>query len=292
MNGRGFTLIEMIMVIVLMGAMTLLAGPLLIQPFKHYFSSQSRLALAQEAELLSQQIELALDASVPNSYRLLGDHSLEWLSLDRHSGPSYGLYRHQDSPWGEGLNLAADWQFDALGSLSQSPTSSLRMVVHPLGQGVLDAWQQSTDQGPLAMIAELQPQILCDCGDCNLCPVTRVCLRQNCASGSPSLHQFTEYGAWPMGTRFYLSTGPAGLSCSDQGLKLYQGYASVDAGQSLEMRASAQGALLSPWVSECQMQLYPGNSLRPPQFELRLQLQSPEGESLSLIYQRALSHAP
>lgn len=118
---HGFTLIEMIMVIVLMGALAVMGTALLVEPFRAFNAIQRRTAMVDTADtalsLMTREARLAL----PNSVRIRNDGTRTAFEFLRTL--TGGRYRAEPTGTGAGdvldFTLAAD-SFDVLGGLAQA----------------------------------------------------------------------------------------------------------------------------------------------------------------------------
>lgn len=120
-QNRGFTLIELILVVVLIGALSLLSMALIVEPFRAFEDVSRRSRLVDTAQgalsLMTRETRLAL----PNSLRITTGGSRTALEFLRTS--TGGRYRARPDGTGAGnvLDFTADaGTFDVLGGLALS----------------------------------------------------------------------------------------------------------------------------------------------------------------------------
>jgi MSHA biogenesis protein MshO len=71
-RARGFTLIEMVIVITMTGVLAAIAGVFIVQPVQGYLSTAARAALVDQADLALRRIGRDLRIALPNSVRVTG----------------------------------------------------------------------------------------------------------------------------------------------------------------------------------------------------------------------------
>lgn len=117
-RNAGFTLIEVITVIVLIGALAALGGVFIAGPFQAVDDMRRRAGLVDEAQLVIDRIAREVRTALPNSVRIGGGGTaLEFVStLDG------GRYRRRQAPGGTGEPLnrtQSSDTFDVLGGLPE-----------------------------------------------------------------------------------------------------------------------------------------------------------------------------
>ncbi|RRJ83524.1 type II secretion system protein [Aestuariirhabdus litorea] len=126
---RGFTLIEMVMVIALSGAVLALVSTVLTRPMEHYVDSARRAELVDVAESALQIMARDVRSALPNSLRVSSGRALEMVNVV--AGARYRA-EPDGSGGGDPLDFAApDGGFDVLGTLSVPPGG--RLVIYNLG---------------------------------------------------------------------------------------------------------------------------------------------------------------
>jgi MSHA biogenesis protein MshO len=112
----GFTLIELVMVIVILGAVGSMASVFMKGPIDAYFASARRAALTDVADTTVRRMARDIRKALPNSIRLVGTQCIEFIPTR-----TGGRYREQDATPGDGTSLgftAPDLSFNMLGGNS------------------------------------------------------------------------------------------------------------------------------------------------------------------------------
>jgi MSHA biogenesis protein MshO len=133
----GFTLIELITVIVIIGILASLTTKLLIYPIQSYLTLQSRNMVADTAVSAFQMMQRDIRRALPNSIRV----SSNGLAIELLHTSDGGRYRaYLGTSGGNILDFTqADTQFDVIGSLSAAPTSG-SVVVYNLNELTSNAY--------------------------------------------------------------------------------------------------------------------------------------------------------
>ncbi|MEI8159034.1 MAG: prepilin-type N-terminal cleavage/methylation domain-containing protein [Burkholderiales bacterium] len=145
---RGFTLVELIMVIVLMGVIGGIMSVFIRGPIDAYISAGRRAALTDVADTTARRIARDIRRALPNSIRPNGANCLEFIPTK-----TGGRYRVQDNLAGDSLDFAiSDTTFNRLGSNSALPASQQiaqndLIVVYNLGIAGADAYDVTTALG-------------------------------------------------------------------------------------------------------------------------------------------------
>ena len=139
---RGFTLIELIMVIVIMGVIGGIVAVFMKAPINAYFDSARRAALTDVADTAVRRMARDIRKALPNSIRNPNNQCLEFIPTK-----TGGRYRADVDAAGNGdiLNFAAaDTSFDMLGANStlsdQAIVAGDRVAVYNLGIPGADAY--------------------------------------------------------------------------------------------------------------------------------------------------------
>jgi MSHA biogenesis protein MshO len=118
---RGFTLIEMIMVIVLMGIIGSMVAVFMKRPIDAYVDTARRAALTDTADTAARRMARDIRKALPNSIRNPSNQCLEFIPTK-----TGGRYRTADAVAGDGTQLdfsQADTSFNMLGRNSDLPAS-------------------------------------------------------------------------------------------------------------------------------------------------------------------------
>lgn len=114
----GFTIIELITVIVLLGALAVIGGLFIVQPFQAAGDMQRRAELVDEAQLIIERMSREIRAALPNSVRI--DSAAGRTGLEIVSTRTGGRYRRLPAGGGGGDTLnrtQSSDTFDVLGGL-------------------------------------------------------------------------------------------------------------------------------------------------------------------------------
>jgi MSHA biogenesis protein MshO len=143
-RARGFTLMEMVIVIVVLGIIAGMASTFLRSPLQGYFDSISRARLVDIADTALRRIGRDLQAALPNSVRTVTVGSVQYLEfIPTVGGGRYGAER---SSTGTGTPLSfqsSNSSFDILTPAMVVPASSY-IVIFNLGIPGADAYEGSS----------------------------------------------------------------------------------------------------------------------------------------------------
>lgn len=128
---RGFTLIEMVLVIMLTGVVVGIVAVFIAPATTAYFASAARARLTDEADLALRRIARDLAAALPNSTRISGN-SLELIPVS--GAARYAVESGNPLQFG-----TADGSFDIVGPPLRLAGASQRLAWYNLGNGVPDA---------------------------------------------------------------------------------------------------------------------------------------------------------
>lgn len=139
---QGFTLVELIMVIVITGIIGGMVAIFIRSPVDAYFDSARRAALTDVADTAVRRISRDIRRALPNSIRTPNPQCIEFIPTK-----TGGRYRAETNNAGAGdiLNFsAADTSFDMLGANSALPDQAIAagdvIAVYNLGAGMNDAY--------------------------------------------------------------------------------------------------------------------------------------------------------
>ncbi len=259
----GFSLIELIVVIAVVGILAGIVAVFIRHPLEGYMAASRRAELTDTADGALVRIARDLRTALPNSVRVtqVGNaYYLEYLPIE-----DGGRYRADPTGAGAGdiLDFAsgADASFDVLGpavSARANATASQYLVVYNLGLDAdSDAWQGGnrravTSVGAVANLAFT-------------------------ASGTPLPLESP-------GHRFYLVGTPVSYVCDAAAgtVRRYSGYGAPSAAQPTSF-ASGSNALLANRVKDCSIVYAAGASQRLGQLTLWLQLENSEGDNAEQV---------
>lgn len=263
----GFSLIELIVVMVVVGILAGIVAVFIRSPMEGYLAASRRAELTDTADGALLRIARDVRTALPNSVRVVSASGtvgscsgseacyLEYLPIE-----DGGRYRAQTDGAGAGDTLdfanAADNSFDVLGP-TVTASSSLFLVIYNLGlDSDTDAWQGGNRRA-----------------------VT--------SNGAVSNLAFTSSTQLPFESpnhRFYLISAPVSYVCNpaDGTLRRYSGYGAPTAGQPTTFGGGVN-ALLANRVKACNLLYDPGASQRLGQLTLWLQLENSEGDNAEQV---------
>jgi MSHA biogenesis protein MshO len=266
---HGFTLIEMIIVIVIGGIVASMTASVLTLPIKAYVDNSRRASLTDSAESTLRRMQRDIQSALPNSIRITADgQSLELLHV-----VDGGRYRSQLASDGSGDLLdfsLADTQFDVLGSLLNFSNISLgndAIVVYPLASTGSNAYTADNT----AIIS-------------------------NSSTASHIVFSSFQFPLQSPQKRFFVIDGPITYRCNttataakNKTLMRYQGY-NIQASQANPPSSGA--AIQSNYISDCNFSYNSGSSIRSGLVTIDLRLTDETGESIHLTQQVHVSNQP
>jgi MSHA biogenesis protein MshO len=266
-NYAGFSLIELIVVMLVIGILAGIVAVFIRSPLEGYMATSRRAELTDSADGALLRIARDIRSALPNSVRVVSASGsvgscsggeacyLEYLPVE-----DGGRYRAETDSAGAGDTLnfadAADASFDVLGP-TVNASSSQFLVVYNLGlDSDTDAWQGGNRRA-----------------------VT--------SSGTVSNIAFSSATPFPFESpnqRFFLVGTPVSYVCNpvDGTLRRYSGYGAPTAAQPTSF-GTATGNRLANRVKRCSMFYDPGASQRLGQLTLWLQLENSEGDNAEQV---------
>lgn len=283
-RSSGFTLIELIVVIVLLGVMAVGAGMLVTRPIEAYSDQLRRQQLVDSADMALRKIATDIRRAVPNSIRIVDNSPNGW-ALEMINTVDGARYR--DEPGG-GFSAAGnildfslpDAQFNILGQFSNQPAGGgavpLRVVIY--NTSPVDLYVDAFNNN--------NPGLISDSG----------------LSISPGAeHQVTLTNAFQFafrspGQRLFLVDGAVSYICDAATGLLSRFDAYPDQLNQISAAASfpvsANDARVATQVSACNIDYQAGTPQRGGLITLDLSLRDAENEQVRLLRQVHVDNVP
>ena len=287
---QGFSLLELLIVIVLLGIMAVGAGMLIARPIDAYSDQLRRQQLVDSAEMALRKIEVDIRRALPNSIRTVPTAS-GW-ALEMINTVDGARYRDEA---GTGFStdtdiltfgVAGDRQFNLLGrftSLATNTYAGYRAVIYSTSPETIysDAALNNNPgiiSSPAGLVLSLDP--------------------------SGVEHQLTLPGLYRFNfesptQRLFIVDGPVSYICDSVNrlLTRFDGYSyqlnqsSVDSLAELSALGAAGGRVATQ-VGRCVIDYQPGSAQRGGLVTLDLSLTDDEGETIRLLHQVHVDNVP
>ena len=271
---RGFTLIELVIVLILVGVLGVLTVGLLVGNVGGYLDQQRRAELVDQSDRALRRMVRETRHALPNSLRVNtcdGAPCVEFLATE-----AGGRYRAGPGPAPVGgaperrlRTNVTEYSFNAQGGLGVGNGSYDWFVsVYNTGQPGANAWDQ-TEPGSMTLTRGVTLA-----ADPDVPEETRITLAQPFRFALESPRQ-----------RFFLVSGPVAFVCEGGQLLRYAGY---EPGQT---HSAGTGNPLSGDVEDCRFSYQAGTSSRAALLSLELVL-ARDGERVRLLHQVHVDNAP
>lgn len=268
----GFTLIEMVVAITMIGVLAAVIGVILRPPIESYVATRNRAYLSLTATSAISQITRDIRSALPNSVRMPAGSTNCIEMLPTNGGGRYRANPQTDGALGNPIDFSVPTsQFDVLaGDVSKAGKGDL-VAIYNLGIPGADAYAGDNT----AVISTVAAGLI------TLSPSKQF------PTDSPGQRFFT----LPAASSFYLCVG-AGLSSGEGTGTLYQ-YSNALAGALATCPTTAPGnaAVVARNVSSCSFSYVPGPNTRTGIVTMRLGL-TKSSETIQLYREAHVSNAP
>jgi MSHA biogenesis protein MshO len=267
---RGFTLIELVVVLIILGILAVLTIDIILKPFRAFQDQARRAELVAEADAAMTRMVRELRHALPNSVRVGGGGQyLEFIpTID---GGRYRAAEDPSTPGNEDILdfTQPDGTFEVVGGMQTGDAKQGDFVV------VYNTTSSPSTVTPNTNAYEGGNREIIDSVGTN-----SITLGTSKQFPYPSLDA----------QRFDIvpGRGPVTFYCNGNSLRRHTDYGFQT---SQPTGFTTQGALLASHVTVCQFTYDPGDNMRSGVVTMRLGL-SEEGESIALLYQAQVLNAP
>ncbi|MGE0482883.1 MAG: type II secretion system protein [Gammaproteobacteria bacterium] len=301
MGARGFTLIELIVVILLLGIVAVMAGRNITGPVLGFVDTSRRAALVDTGHTAVNRITREVRLALPNSVRISGGTALEFLRT--RTGGRYRVAVDPGLPSSDPLDFGGgDTSFDVLGTLRAF--------------GQICAATTPSCGGPAASTAACMADPRLDClvvyntgqpEDCGLLASgrTNAYCGDNVAGidaadvGAGTIAFVNDAGAFPLSSpnqRFHIVDTPVSYLCDlgTRTLRRYDGYAIGAVQPTVASPPAVSGRVLADNLTGCEFSYDPGTATRSALVAVRLTFAdaAAPGERVVLYEQAHVPNTP
>ncbi len=270
-GAKGFTLIELIMVIVIVGILATMTTDIITLPVKSYIDLERRTTLVDTAEMTLRRMQRDIRRALPNSIRITDGGTVIEL-LHTKDGGRYRAKKDSSDPSSDHLEFTDlnDNSFEIIGSLSNTPTSNDELVIYNLGSTGADAYSGENRRNITAPLAT-----------------------NKLVFNLPSPKTLFPFPSPQQ--RFFIVDTPITYSCSNNELRRYDN--SIDASYSINSAAPALASLNYKIQAKantlaCSFNYDDGAGSRAGLVTLEITLTDHAGESAKLIHQVHVDNMP
>jgi MSHA biogenesis protein MshO len=270
---RGFTLIELVVVIVITGIISAMVSMFIRVPIQQYLDAQSRAAMTDVADTALRRIGRDLRLALPNSVRV--DASGKYIEFLLTSGGGRYL-AEEDNAAGNILSFTdgSKLAFDVLGPMPVVAVGN-SIVVYNLGAGIspADAYNcsASCNRAGVAGIG-----------------VNTVTMTANTFAAQPAAQKMRSPNR-----RFQVVSSPVSYGCAGGTLTRYSGYAIAAAQAAPPAGVGVIAAVIATGVTDCTFSSTPLANQRSALISLWIELQNTDGDEwITLFHQVHVDNSP
>ena len=284
--GQGFSLIELLVVIVLLGIMAAGAGMLISRPIEAYVDQTRRQELVDLAEMSLRKIATDIRAALPNSIRVIDNGPTSW-TLEMVNTVDGARYRDQAGPGFtdpvDRLSFTGDTEFNVLGLFSTLPTTGLPITYADYRVVIYNTRNDGPDSIYDHAALNKNPGIISP---------GNIALDLDGIEHHLTLPSSFQFDLQSPSQRLFLVDGPVSYVCdtSSNSLTRYSGY-SYTAAQSSVPTGGSSGRITSK-VSSCNILYDEGSSQRGGLVSIDLTLSDPKGGTVRLMHQVHVDNVP